>query len=124
MFQVQEANASDRVVCRRRLSQAKVLAILVASYRALDAQVGNWMLRLARRAKINPVARRLMTEPGVAMAFMALVAAPENFQVGRDFAAQLGLVPVQPIERRQGKAQRGRRTIRRLLMLGGSRVLT
>ena len=57
------------------------------------------MREIARRAKADPVARRLMTIPGIgpiaATAITALAPAPEAFRAGRDFAAWLGLTPLQ-----------------------------
>ena len=57
----------------------------------------------------------------------ALVAAPEGFRAGRDFAAWLGLVPVQRSsggkERLGAVSKRGERTIRRLLILSVSAVV-
>ena len=112
-------------------SARTVLMVLVGTYRALDAQVGELDAEIARRAKADPVARRLMTVPGVgpvvATAITALVAAPEGFRAGRDFAAWLGLVPVQRSsggkERLGAVSKRGERTIRRLLILGASAVV-
>jgi transposase len=77
------------------------------------------------------VARRLMTIPGIgpvaATAITALVPAPEGFRAGRDFAAWLGLTPLQ---RSTGGKQKlgaiskmGERTIRRLLIIGASAVI-
>ncbi len=52
-----------------------------------------------RRAKEDPIARRLMTIPGVgpitAAALVALAPSPRAFRRGRDFAAWLGLTPLQ-----------------------------
>ena len=112
-------------------SARAVLAVLVGTYRALDAQAKELDGEIARRAKTDPVARRLMTVPGVgpvlATAVTALVAAPEGFRAGRDFAAWLGLVPVQRSsggkERLGAVSKRGERTIRRLLILGASAVV-
>ena len=63
----------------------------------------------------------------MATAITALVAAPEGFRAGRDFAAWLGLVPVQRSsggkERLGAVSKRGERTIRRLLILGASAVV-
>ncbi len=42
-----------------------VLAVLVGTFRALDAQVRELDAEITRRAKADPVARRLMTVPGV-----------------------------------------------------------
>ena len=108
-----------------------ILAVLVGTFRALEAQVQVLDAEITRRAKADPVARRLMTIPGIgpiaATAIMALVPAPEGFRAGRDFAAWLGLVPLQ---RSTGGKQKlgavskmGERTIRRLLILGASAVV-
>ena len=112
-------------------SARTVLAVLVATFRALEAQVAELDAEITRRAKADPVARRLMTIPGIgpiaATAVTALVPAPEGFRAGRDFAAWLGLVPLQ---RSSGGKQKlgavskmGERTIRRLLILGASAVV-
>src|SRR3954468_24857755 len=54
---------------------------------------------IARQAKESPVARRLMTIPGIgavtAAALTALTPPAHTFRCGRDFAAWLGLTPVQ-----------------------------
>ena len=108
-----------------------ILAVLVGTFRALEAQVQVLDAEITRRAKADPVARRLMTIPGIgpiaATAIIALVPAPEGFRAGRDFAAWLGLVPLQ---RSTGGKQKlgavskmGERTIRRLLILGASAVV-
>ena len=69
--------------------------------------------------------------PGIgriaATAITALVPAPEGFRAGRDFAAWLGLTPLQKStggKRELGAiSKRGERTIRRLLILGASAVV-
>ena len=84
-----------------------------------------------RRSKEDAVARRLMTIPGVgpitATAITALVPAAEGFRAGRDFAAWLGLTPLQKSTGGKQKlgavSKRGERTIRRLLILGASAVI-
>ncbi len=91
---------------------------------ALDAEIN-------RRSKEDAVARRLMTIPGVgpitATAITALVPAAEGFRAGRDFAAWLGLTPLQKSTGGKQKlgavSKRGERTIRRLLILGASAVI-
>jgi len=108
-----------------------VLTVLVGTFRALEAQVEALDAEISHRAKADPVARRLMTIPGVgpiaATAITALVPAPEGFRCGRDFAAWLGLTPLQ---RSTGGKQKlgavskmGERTLRRLLILGASAVV-
>lgn len=103
---------------------AGVLAKLSEEIAVLDRQI-------ARRAKEDLTARRLMTIPGVgpvtAAAIVALAPAPETFRRGRDFSAWLGLTPLQ---RSTGGKQKlgqitkmGERTLRRLLVIGASAVI-
>jgi transposase len=84
-----------------------------------------------KRAKTDATARRLMTIPGVgpvtAVAITAIAPGPEAFRCGRDFAAWLGLTPLQ---RSTGGKQKlgqiskmGDRTLRRLLIIGASAVI-
>ena len=65
--------------------------------------------------------------PIAATAITALVPAPEGFRAGRDFAAWLGLTPLQQSTGSQQKlgaiSKMGERTIRRLLILGASAVV-
>ncbi len=80
-------------------SARAILAVLAGTFQALEAQIQVLDAEITRRAKADPVARRLMTIPGIgpiaATAITALVPAPEGFRAGRDFAAWLGLVPLQ-----------------------------
>jgi len=112
-------------------SARTILKVLIGTFEALEVQIQELDAEIARRAKADPVARRLMTVPGIgpiaATAITALVPAPEGFRAGRDFAAWLGLTPLQ---RSTGGKQRlgavskmGERTIRRLLILGASAVV-
>ena len=79
---------------------------------------------IARRAKQDKVARRLMTISGIgavtATALAALAPPAETFRRGRDFAAWLGLTPLQRSsggKEGPGRTSRmGERTLRRLLM--------
>ena len=108
-----------------------ILKVLVQALRALDAQVAVLDVEIARRAKQDPVARRLMTIPGVgpvtASAMVALAPAPEAFRCGRDFSAWLGLTPVQRSTGGKQKlgqvSKKGERTLRRLLVIGASAVI-
>jgi transposase len=112
-------------------SARMILAVLVGTYKALDVQIEALDGGISRRAKTDPVARRLMTIPGVgpiaATAVAALVPAPEGFRAGRDFAAWLGLTPLQKSSGGKQKlgavSKQGERTIRRLLILGASAVV-
>jgi len=75
---------SARVVLRR----------LIDTFTALEAQMKELDGEINRRSRADPVARRLMTIPGVgpitATAITALVPAAGSFRTGRDFAACLG----------------------------------
>ena len=97
----------------------------------LDGRIGDLDREIARRARDDETARRLMTIPGIgpitATALIALAPAAENFAKGRDFAAWLGLAPIQ---RSTGGKQKlgaiskmGERTLRRLLIIGSSAVV-
>ena len=71
--------------------------MLVSTLRALDVQVSKLDVEIGQRAKTDPVARRLMSIPGVgpitATAIRALAPSPEAFTAGRHFAAWVGLTP-------------------------------
>ena len=100
---------------------AEMLELIEAKIAVLDAEI-------AKRAKTNPLAKRLMTIPGIgavtATALAALAPAPETFRRGRDFAAWIGLTPLQKSsggKERLGKvSKKGDRTLRRLLIIGAS----
>src|SRR3954468_9223110 len=108
-----------------------ILRVLIRMLNALEEQIKELDGEIARRAKADPVARRLMTIPGIgpiaATAITALVPAPEGFRAGRDFAAWLGLTPLQKSTGGKHKlgaiSKMGERTIRRLLILGASAVV-
>jgi transposase len=107
-----------------------VLGILIAELRALDERVLKLDAEIVRRAKEDPVAKRLMTIPGIgaitATALVALSPSSATFRRGRDFAAWLGLTPTQRSSggrERLGRTSRmGERTLRRLLIIGASAV--
>jgi transposase len=108
-----------------------ILRMLVATLHRLDEQIAGLDREVARRAKEDETARRLMTIPGVgpvtAVALAALAPPAETFRCGRDFAAWVGLTPLQ---RSTGGKQKlgatskmGERTLRRLLIIGANSVL-
>ncbi len=80
-------------------SARSVLRVLVATLRGLEEQIGVLDAEIVRRSKVDPLARRLMTIPGVgpviATAIVALAPAPQTFRAGRHFAAWIGLTPRQ-----------------------------
>ena len=84
------------------------LKVLVAALAQLEAEIGKLDTEIARRAKENELAWRLMTVPGIgpliATAIATLAPPPETFRKARDFAAScwkhafgvtLGLTPRQ-----------------------------
>jgi transposase len=108
----------------------QMLALLVDSLRGLNERIIALDREIGRRARTDAVARRLMTIPGIgavtATALTALAAPAESFRRGRDFAAWLGLTPLQRStggKERLGRTSRmGERTLRRLLIIGASAV--
>lgn len=107
------------------------LQVMVRMIASLETEIAVLDKEIARRAKEDPVASRLMTIPGIgpitAAALTALAPAAESFRCGRDFSAWLGLTPVQ---RSTGGKQKlgqitkaGERTLRRLLVIGASAVI-
>lgn len=97
----------------------------------LNGKIGELDKEIARRAREDLMARRLMTIPGVgpitATAIAALAPPPESFAKGRDFAAWLGLAPRQLSTGGKQKlgsiTKMGERTLRRLLIIGCSAVV-
>lgn len=68
-----------------------ILRLLIASLRDLDDRIAMLDAEIAKRAKADPLARRLTSIPGVgpitATAIAALAPPAESFGKGRDFAA-------------------------------------
>jgi transposase len=108
-----------------------MLKIMLEAVEVLDRQIAELDKEIARRAREDVVVRRLMTVPGIAAitatAIAALAPPLEEFRRGRDFAAWLGLTPLQKStggKQRLGKMSKmGERTIRRLLIIGASSVV-
>ncbi|TIS85960.1 MAG: IS110 family transposase, partial [Mesorhizobium sp.] len=105
-----------------------ILSLLVEQLRSLNERVAVVDREIARRAREDAEARRLMTIPGVgpitATALAALAPSATTFKRGRDFAAWLGLTTLQRSsggEQKLGETSRmGERTLRRLLIIGAS----
>jgi transposase len=104
---------------------------LVTTLKSLEDNIAVLDAEISRRSREDVIARRLMAIPGVgpitATAIAALAPPVEMFKTSRDFAAWLGLTPLQ---RSTGGKQRlgaiskmGERTIRRLLIIGASAVV-
>ena len=105
-----------------------ILAMVAESIRAMQAKIAMLDREIKARAKADPVARRLMTIPGVgpvvATALVALAPPASTFRRGRDFAAWVGLTPRQNSsggKERLGRISKmGERNLRRLIILGAS----
>ena len=105
-----------------------ILRLLADQLRSLDERVVVLDRELARRAREDEEAKRLTTIPGIgpitATALVALAPAAQAFKRGRDFAAWLGLTPLQRStggKQKLGETSRmGERTLRRLLIIGAS----
>jgi transposase len=105
-----------------------VLSVLVDSLQAVQSNIASLDREIAARAKADPVAKRLMSIPGVgpviATAMVALAPDASTFRRGRDFAAWLGLTPRQHSsggkERLGRTTKMGERSLRRLLIIGAS----
>ena len=110
-------------------SEAKSVSdVLTRALKSLGAKISELDREISRRAKADGLAKRLMPIPGVgsivAIAMVALAPAPETFRRGRDFAAWVGLTPLQHSsggkERLGRTSKMGERTLRRLLIIGAS----
>lgn len=109
----------------------EVLAVLAEAVKSLDERIKKLDAEIGRRAKVDEVVRRLMNIPGIgpitATALAALAPDPATFKKGRDFAAWVGLTPLQHSTGGKQKIGRtskmGERTLRRLLIIGACAVV-
>lgn len=109
-----------------------ILEVLADTIAALDGRVAQLDAEIARRAREDETARRLMTMPGIgpvtAVAIAAIAPPADIFRRGRDFAAWLGLTPLQKStggKQRLGRVSKmGERSLRRLLIIGASAVVS
>jgi transposase len=105
-----------------------MLDLLVEHIALLDVKIKQLDGEITRRAKTDATAKRLMSIPGVgpvlSTALVALAPPAESFKKGRDFAAWVGLTPLQRStggREKIGKTSKmGERTLRRLFMLGAA----
>jgi len=105
---------------------AKIIASLAGQILDLEARLRTIERELLAWHRANDVARRLATIPGVgticATAFAASVTDPQQFRSGRQFAAWLGLTPLQHSsggKERLGRISKmGDKYLRRLLIVG------
>jgi transposase len=109
-----------------------ILQMLIEALRGLDEQITRLDNEIVERAKGDETARRLMTIPGVgpvtAVALAALAPPADTFKRGRDFAAWVGLTPSEHSTGGKQKlgatSKMGERTLRRLLIIGASAVVS
>jgi transposase len=108
-----------------------VLQILIDTLHRLDEQIALLDREVIQRVQADETAHRLMTIPGIgpvtAVALTALAPPAQTFTRGRDFAAWVGLTPLQHSTGGKQKlgatSKMGERTLRRLLIIGASTVL-
>lgn len=108
-----------------------MLEVLADTIATLDGRIAQLDAEIGRRARTDETARRLMTIPGVgpitATAMAALAPPADSFRRGRDFAAWLGLTPLQRSsggKERLGRVSKmGEQSLRRLLIIGASAVV-
>lgn len=117
--------------CDLPQSARSVFLMMIGIIREHDQRIRELDREIARRAREDADARRLMTIPGIgpitATALLALAPSAHTFRNGRDFAAWVGLTPLQ---RSTGGKQKlgeitkmGERTLRRLLIIGSAAVV-
>ena len=107
------------------------LSLLAQTATGLEEKISLLDKEIIRRTREDEVARRLMTIPGIgpitATAIAALAPPASAFRRGRDFAAWVGLTPLQKStggKQKLGAISRmGERTIRRLLIIGAAAAI-
>ena len=105
---------------------AELARMLLEQIEGLSARIDALEKELRARLKRDETAARLMTIPGVgaicAAAMTTFAPPPSTFAKGRDFAAWIGLTPLQRStggKERLGKTSKmGQRDLRRLLIIG------
>jgi transposase len=108
-----------------------VMRVLTSWLRDLEVKIAELDVEITKRAKEDEVARRLTSIPGIgpitATAISALAPPTDSFGKARDFAAWVGLTPLQKSTGGKQKlgatSKMGERTIRRLLIIGASAVV-
>lgn len=108
-----------------------MLRVMLKMLNGFNQQIAQLDKEIGRQAREDEVACRLMTIPGTgpiaATAIAALAPDVATFKRGRDFAAWLGLTPLQKSiggKTRLGRTSKmGEGTLRRLLIIGSSAVV-
>ena len=107
------------------------LMVLAAQLQACQTLIGTLEKRIIVKHKSNYRSRRLQMIPGIgvigATAIDATVTDPKAFRSGRDFAAWIGLVPLEDSTGGKQKlghiSKQGDRYLRRILVVGAHAVL-
>jgi len=108
-----------------------ILSLLAQTATRLEEKISLLDKEITRRTRTDEVARRLMTIPGIgpitATAIAALAPPASAFRRGRDFAAWVGLTPLQKSTGGKQKlgatSKMGARTLRRLLIIGAAAAI-
>lgn len=109
-----------------------ILTLLAEAIASLDARIKILDIEIGARAKADANCKRLMTIPGIgpvlSTAYVALAPPQESFRRGRDFAAWVGLTPLQNASggrEKIGKTSKmGEKSLRRLFMLGAASLVS
>ncbi|HMI14165.1 MAG TPA: IS110 family transposase [Bradyrhizobium sp.] len=107
------------------------LVVLAAELQAVQTLIGSIEKRITVQHRGNEASKRPETIPGIgivgATAITATVTDPKAFRSGRDFAAWIGLVPLQDSTGGKQKlgpiSKQGDRYLRRILVVGAIAVL-
>ena len=121
----------DEIGSALPLAARAMLDVMVDMVATLNERITKLDREIATREKTEDVPARLMTIPGIgpmtANAIAALAPPAETFHKGRDFAAWLGLTPVQRSTGGKHKlgatSKMGERTLRRLLIIGAAALV-
>lgn len=109
----------------------KVLRTLLDQIEALGPQIDEIERAIESSAKTNEAMRRLTTIPGVgwltAHAIVAAIGEGRQFSCGRDFAAWVGLTPLESSSagkrKDKGVSRQGENRLRKLLALGAATIM-
>lgn len=124
-------DAVDDPDCRLPEEVVSLARMLLGQIAALWERIDALEVEIRARVRHDDLATRLITIPGIgptcATAMTALAPPAETFSKGRDFAAWLGLTPVQRSsggkERLGRTSKMGQRDLRRLLIIGAMSVV-
>ena len=113
------------------MRQRRIAPCVIGIIREHDTRIRELDREIAKRAREDADARRLMAIPGIgpitATALLALAPPANSIRNARDFAAWVGLTPLQRStggkQQLGGITKMGERTLRRLLIIGSAAVV-